>query len=108
LNNYTKYQFELQSRFIYLTKQWKNGTLSLSPSATIEFMTEDDAYRKIISMGHNVVPLILSELDKEVDHWFMALYEIMGFSPIKPANMGNLDKMAKDWIEWGRNNGYYK
>lgn len=52
------------------------------------------------------VPLIVRELEREPDHWFVALSAITGVNPVKPEQRGRLQEMAQAWIIWGQANGY--
>jgi hypothetical protein len=69
-------------------------------------MTSHPAYRQIASMGHRALPLILRELRREPDHWFWALKEITKVNPVPEADRGDIEKMAKHWLAWGRAQGY--
>jgi hypothetical protein len=69
-------------------------------------MVKHPAYQKIISMGYAVVPLILKELEREPDHWFVALNKITNENPVYNGARGKLDEMAAAWIAWGERKGY--
>ena len=56
-------------------------------------------------MGHPALPLILKELERETDHWFWALEAISGENPVPAEQVGQVEKMAQAWIEWGRQQG---
>lgn len=64
------------------------------------------SYQNIIGMGQEAVPLILRDLEANVDHWFWALAAITGATPVKEAHRGRLKLMAEDWLVWGRTQGY--
>jgi hypothetical protein len=64
------------------------------------------AYQQIIGMGMEVVPLLLGELARELDHWFWALKAITGVDPVSPASRGKMREMAEAWFHWGRQQGY--
>jgi len=63
------------------------------------------SYQRIISLGHRIVPLIISELRDRPDHWFWALQSITGVNPIPDAAAGNLRLMTRAWLEWARGEG---
>ena len=63
---------DLARRFAALTARWKHETLYSSKAKTI---AAHPAYREVVAMGEKAVPLILADLEKEADHWFMALGE---------------------------------
>lgn len=58
-------------------------------------------YQQIIGMGECAVPFILEELRREPDLWFWALKSITGSDPVPPELAGNIDEMARCWVEWG-------
>jgi hypothetical protein len=69
-------------------------------------MAAHPAYQEIITMGQEVVPLLLRDLEQEPDHWFAALRAITGAHPVPPEDRGDLHKMAAAWLRWGKDNGY--
>ncbi|HLX64551.1 MAG TPA: hypothetical protein VKX17_24980 [Planctomycetota bacterium] len=82
--------------------EWKRERGNSSSAAR---MALHPAYKRIIRLGRPVLPLILAELEREPDHWFVALMEITGDNPVPPEARGNLKLMAKAWLEWGRARG---
>ena len=90
-------------RFQKLAKQWQRETAHLSLATP---MAQHPAYREIVGMGKEVVPLILAELRRRPDHWFIALEEITGEMPIPEEDWGKLSRMAAAWIAWGEARGY--
>jgi hypothetical protein len=93
----------LERRFEELARAWKADSLFMS---SVTDMVNLPSYQEIIRMGPPVVPLLLRDLAKEPNHWFMALYAITGADPIPPQDRGNVDRMAAAWLRWGRDNGY--
>ena len=57
-------------------------------------------------MGSDAIPFILAELEREIDHWFCALYAITEADPVPEENRGNMKKMVAAWIEWGKMKGH--
>ena len=94
---------DLEATFCALAAEWKAGR---GHSSSITKMTSHPAYRKIAGMGHRALPLILRELRREPDHWFWALKEITNVNPVPEADRGDMEKMAKQWLAWGRAQGY--
>lgn len=92
-----------EQEFDRLKSQWKSECVFLS---SISDITSSESYQKIIELGDSVVPLILRELKNDPDHWFVALYEITGVNPISPEHAGNIQLMAKDWIDWAQREGH--
>lgn len=64
------------------------------------------AYQQIIGMGQDAVPLILRELERELDHWFWALAAITGENPVQEKHRGQIKLMAQDWLTWAKKQGY--
>lgn len=93
----------IEPRFNALVRKWKSerGTTSSSTA-----MAMHPAYQRIIGMGLPVLPLILRELTKELDHWFWALKAISGEDPVPLEHLGRMKQMAADWLKWGREKGY--
>jgi hypothetical protein len=69
-------------------------------------MASHPAYQEIIGMGQKVVPLLLTELKRKPDFWFVALREITGENPVPPESAGRIEEMARAWLKWGRSKGY--
>ncbi len=54
-------------------------------------------------MGMPAAVMILERFAMgRVHHWFLALREITGADPVEDKHRGLLDKMAGDWLKWGR------
>ena len=68
------------------------------------------AYQTIIGLGKDVVPFILEDLQNSPKWWFYALIKINGGDIIPQDQheeyVGQLNKLTKAWLEWGRNNKY--
>ena len=89
--------------FIILRDRWKEETLFIS-SGTI--LISNSAYKSIIHMGSYTIPWIFREMKRDDDHWFYALEKITGINPIKPENVGMIEKMKEDWFDWASKNDY--
>jgi len=88
----------LRERFERLAARWQRET---ARSSSVEDRVEHPAYREIISMGGEVVPLILQDLAKTPRMWGPALEAITGADPVLAEHAGKLDKIAEDWLQWG-------
>jgi hypothetical protein len=93
---------ELEETFLQLSAEWREKR---PPSSFVEDLVLHPAYQRIIGLGKVVVPLILRELAQQPDHWFWALYCITGEDPVDASDAGNLSRMARAWVEWGRKRG---
>lgn len=90
-------------QFHELAERWRQESSFMSSARE---MASHPAYKAIISMGREVVPLILRELQQRPDHWFWALATITGEDPVPPESHGNVREMAGAWLLWGRERGY--
>ncbi len=100
------YGTPLEQRFKALAHRWQEET---EYHSSVHSMIENEAYQEIIKLGRPVVPLILRELEANLDHWFHALAEITGEKNlITSSQAGDLMKMRDRWLEYGRKNGYIR
>ena len=86
------------ARFQRLAAEWKAESAVLSSPTAAAMLP---SYQQIIGMGERAVPLILEELRREPDLWFWALKSITAVDPVPPELAGNIDAMARCWVEWG-------
>ena len=103
LNKNAKIPPDIVDKFYALASDWEKDVAGLSSTAQ---MSQHPAYQEIISMGTQIVPLLLSELTKNPVYWLSALSAITGENPIQPEQRGRVKQMASAWIDWGRNQGY--
>jgi hypothetical protein len=93
----------LEEEFNKFAAEWK---ADIGPESTIFRTVAHPAYLGIIALGDGVIPFILDDLQKQPNHWFPALRALAhNFSPVKPEDAGNIKKMTKAWLKWGRDNG---
>jgi len=90
-------------RFYRLMAIWKSETGHLSNLAE---KCHHAAYRSIIEMGPDTIPLILAELEQEPDHWFAAFRELTGENPVPSEVRGNLRRMTASWLDWAEKHGF--
>ena len=65
--------------FDTLATEWREEQSVLSSARE---MAMHPAYLRIIGMGERAIPLILEDLRKSPDHWFIALHAITGVNPV--------------------------
>ena len=92
-----------ENEFECLSTEWRNDR---PRGVDVAQIVTHPAYQGIIDMGPLAIPLILKELEREVDHWFWALHSLTGADPVPEDSMGNLSAMAEAWLSWGRDEGY--
>ena len=84
--------------FNRLAAEWKSQAEFLASPTKI---AELPAYQAIIAAGPAAVPLILDELRREPDHWFVALKRITGEDPVPEDALGDIERMTQGWLDWG-------
>lgn len=94
---------DIEPKFRRLVTQWKASRRATSLARDL---VSDPAYLAIIGMGPDVLPLILRELEGELDHWFVALKSISCEDPVPNKSKGKLDEMRAAWLKWGHEKGY--
>ena len=95
----------VEAEFNRLLNEWKAARRATSSSTAIAI---HPSYQRIIGMGPPVLPLILRELGRELDHWFWALKAISGEDPVPLEHRGNFRRMGADWLRWGKEKGYVR
>lgn len=94
------YDENLKNEFETAKKEWLDST---NLKSTIFTSITHPAHLKIIRLGEEVIPLMLADLKKNRNHWFITLALITRENPVKKNHLGNIEKMAGDWLEWGKN-----
>jgi hypothetical protein len=101
---WTNSEFDIAKRFQELSDRWREDTAELS---SIPDIVTHPSYLQIIGLGRAVLPFILEDLEREPNHWFIALSALSGGqNPVRPEHRGRLRDMAHDWLTWGRAHGY--
>src|SRR2546421_198291 len=98
-----RFMSTLEEHFRHLEATWTAETGHLSSYTDI---AQHPAFQEIIRMGHQVVPLMLRDLESEPRLWVWALPEITGANPVPSADAGNIARMSEAWLRWGKANGY--
>ena len=92
------------SLFSEWADRWKRETAHMS---SIDAMVRHEDYQRIIALGEAAVGPILRDLrDNGPNHWFPALCEITGASPVPRDESGNMHQMTVRWLMWGAVHGY--
>ncbi len=95
----------IESKFQSLAKTWRADT---EHASSVSRMIAHPSYLAIIKLGsqypNEVVALILKELRRRPDYWFVALETITGQRLSKTD--GDFDDERRAWLKWGKNRGY--
>lgn len=89
----------LEERFNDLVNKWKEETVAIS-SPLRKCLNEN--YLKILKLKGNPVPLILKELEKEPDDWFLLLRILTEENPVRPEEVGSFRLVTEAWLRWGK------
>ncbi len=92
-----------KEKFDRLRNEWKRQRRH-EPSTAKSVLLP--AYQCIIGMGREAIPLILRELETNLDNWFWALMMITEEDPVPDESRGDGASMAQAWIQWGKDRGY--
>jgi hypothetical protein len=95
-------ELPLAIRFRRYVEDWERDTCFTS---SISEVVQHPSYNAIIAMGESAVPLILEDLRKTGNFWFPALIKITHENPVNPVDSGNIKRMTKAWIKWGKEKG---
>lgn len=89
----------LKKQFNYHKYKWKYKTRVLS---NISDITNNYHYQKIISLGSDVVPMIIDDMKKPTGKvfWYRALEILTKTDPVEKEHRGHNDKMRNDWFRW--------
>lgn len=92
----------VQRRFNDLAARWQAETRHISSLADL---ASHPSYQEIVKLGWDVVPVLLSDLQRNKRFWFPALYQITNVRPFDPSDAGNGKRMTDAWITWGKRKG---
>jgi len=84
-----------------LVREWRADSQFLS---SVDRIVMHPAYLRVIGLGPVAIPLILHELRREPDLWFLALIALTGEDAA--AGEETVDGATQRWIEWGVSKGY--
>ena len=93
----------VEQRFRFLADTWERDVAYLSSAAA---RLNHPAYREIVKLGKDVIPLMLRDMEDKHTHWFFALEEITGADPVPESDAGNIPKIVQAWLGWAKEHGY--
>jgi hypothetical protein len=92
-------------RFRRLESTWM-AEVGYSSSSTE--LRSHPAFQEIISLGEEVVPFMLRDLEERPRLWVWALPQITGADPVPVSDRGNITRMSEAWLRWGKARGYFR
>ena len=93
----------IEQQFQNYLKLWKKETAG---DSSLNRITGNMNYLRIMTMGKGVIPLILRELQREPAPWFVALRALSKDDSIGRDSPGDFRKIASAWIRWGKQQAY--
>jgi hypothetical protein len=93
---------EIEDNFQYHYKkwiEWRNKE-RVEVQSIEDYQYENSDYKAIIALGMDVVPHLINQLRVKPGLLFEALKEMLQYDPVKPEHVGDIEKMAQDWIEY--------
>jgi hypothetical protein len=67
------------------------------------------SYRELVALGTIGLPFVFRDLEQTLDgHLSSALVAITGAQPVPPEECGQIELVARRWLEWGRQNGFLR
>ena len=105
INSISNYLIEKE--FNEYSNKWKMETGGYS---TTKQIVGNENYKYIMSMGPKVLPLIFKNWMSDPVYGFEALKYITRVpqDPVPNNHYGNVKKMAKDWLDWAKQNNRIK
>ena len=101
-----QHQVSPDEQFAQLAEKWKAETGMMS---NISHRIMHQAYQQIIRMGAKAIPFMLKDFQNgDFEDWFDALSKITRADPVSPSALGDVESMAKAWIQWGQQNSYLR
>ena len=92
---------DLITKFYHLKDMWDKDTY-VESDPNVKHNNEN--YREIISLGKEIIPILIKDLDTSNGDWFNALRNITGVDPVIEENRGYHQKMVDDWKKWYNKN----
>jgi hypothetical protein len=93
----------IESELLGNFAQWMEG---IGPSSDVNKIVSHPAYKRIVAMGEPAIPAILHYLERAPSLLAWALFEITGTNPVPPPDYGNLKRITRAWLKWGKKNRY--
>lgn len=92
---------EVRVLFDEYRERWQEET-AITSNVTRKIAHED--YQRIIGLGPQALPYILTALEADQDDWFWALFAIVGRDVAAGAE--TVGDATERWVQWGRDRGY--
>lgn len=93
---------EIAPVFIRLADEWERDTQFTS--SLTEWLIHP-AFRRILALGPNALPLLLQRFRSDPIRWFWALEPVAGENPAE--GIEDLDQVVDTWLSWAESRGIH-
>lgn len=90
------------ARFEELADRWEDETGHFSSPLR---KTKHPCFADMLEIGHSIIPWVMKRLKARTVFWYLIL-ERIGSDPPRIDAAGDMNKLRRLWLEWGRKNGY--
>jgi hypothetical protein len=90
-----------KNKFQYYCKRWK---LETAGSSSPDKKCANKNYLSILTLTKAALPLVLAELEREPDDWFLILELLAETNPVAPEDRTSFKRTREAWLKWGREN----
>ena len=90
------------ARFEELADRWEDETGHFSSPLR---KTKHPCFADMLQIGGNIIPWVMKRLKARTVFWYLIL-ERIGSDPPRIDAAGDMNKLRRLWLEWGRKNGY--
>lgn len=90
------------ARFEELADRWEDETGHFSSPLR---KTKHPCFADMLQIGGNIIPWVMKRLRARTVFWYLIL-ERIGSDPPRIDAAGDMNKLRRLWLEWGRKNGY--
>lgn len=88
--------------FEELADRWEDETGHFSSPLR---KTKHPCFADMLQIGDNIIPWVMKRLKARTVFWYLIL-ERIGSDPPRIDAAGDMNKLRRLWLEWGRKNGY--
>jgi len=91
----------MEHEFQRLAAEWSRGTSHFSFRHQA---VKHPSYRALLDLGPVIVPMLIEKLRVNAPgRWFYLLDDLVGWSPVRQEDAGNVTAMAAAWVSWYEN-----
>ena len=93
----------IEDRFEKMATEWKRETVLLSSPSQI---CAHPIFSRLVAFGERAAPWVLERIAEDASPWFLLLKQIVVSPPDLKQAEGDIKKVRKIWLKWGKERGY--